>query len=371
MPFVFLLIGLMLGSWVYSSLSEMAKEKHAEEACAYYQQQMKLENVPLQQGDTLQTPESILEYSREYMPLLHPKWEQIRSTYATTSASIKTMELRYAKLVELNKLNSSPIDTAKPKSYQAWLKHQNEVLEKSKRAHEQILTTIEKYYADAQIRGVDSDADLQNMVGGLVKAANIVLGDHGYEAALTPEVVAPKEEPKQEEAKQGTKQEPAKKSDSGKSEERESSTPRENSSKTADSKSEKSKNKQSKNNSSSKSSAKTAEIQAYMKLAKAYAEKISRAAELIDSICDPSSGRAADEELASLANELVELKKQCRSFQFKHVKDFDAEVGNPNSPIFNRIGSESGRIKNKLKLLRSTRGWVSGSTLSGFSNLLN
>lgn len=361
MPFVFLLIGLLLGSLVYSYLSEKAKEKHADEACAYYQQQMKLENVPLQQGDTLQTPDSILEYSREYMPLLHPKWEQIRSTYATTSASIRTMELRYAKLVELNKLNAHPIDITKPKSYLAWLKHQNEVLEKSKRTHEQILQTIEKYYADAQIRGVDSDAELQDMVGGLVKAANDVLGDHGYEVTITPDSTVTEKE---------SNQKPARKSGSEEDEIPQTSTPAGSCTTAAETPREKQKPKPSKE-SSSKTSAKTTEIQAYMKLAKSYADKISQAAELMDSICNASSGRAADKELSGLSTELISLQDQCRSFRFKHVKNFETEVENPNIAIFSQIGTKSGQIKNRLQLLRNTRGWVSDSTLSNFSKLLH
>lgn len=373
MRFIYVIMGLVLGALVYSTLSEKAKEKHIEEACAYYQQQMQLENVPLQQGDTLQAPDSILEYSREYMPLLHPKWEQVRSAYTTTSSSIKTMELRYEKLVELNQLNTPPVDAAKPKSYLAWIKHQNAALEKSKRAHEQILKAMEKYYADAQIRGVDSDAEMQSMVGGLVKTANMVLGDHGYEAALTPEttttVQESKHEPKQE-AKQESKQEPAKKTSTEQIEKHSGSSSRGTSSKSTVAAHNIQQNKFAPKNSRGISSAKAVEIQSFMKLVNAYASKISRAAVLMDSICDASSGRAADKELSSLASELTRLKKQCRSFHFNHVKNFDAEVRTPNRAVFSRIETKSGQIKNRLQLLQSTRGWVSGSTLSNLSNLL-
>ncbi len=362
MPIVFLMIGLVLGSLVYTSLSEKAKEKHADVACSYYLQQMKLENVPLQQGDTLKVPDSIFEYSREYMPLLHSKWEQIRSDYATTSASIKTMELRYQKLVELNKLSSSPISTDKPKTYQTWLKLQNESLEKSRLAHEQILKAIEKYYADAQIRGVDSEAELQEIVGGLVKTANMVLGDYKYEAALIPETVI---------TEQGTKQDAAKTIAHEQGKKSVSSSPDNDNSKETGSKSEKQKDKSVKEHSSSKITAKATEIQAYMKFAKSYADKISLAAELMDSICSASSGRAADKELSALSTELIRLQEQCRSFRFKHVKNFETEVENPNIAIFSKIEEKSGQIKNRLQLLRYTRGWVSSSTLSNFSKLIH
>lgn len=385
MRIIYVIMGLVLGYMVYSTLSDIAREKHIEEACAYYQQQMQLENVPLQQGDTLQAPDSILEYSCEYMPLLHPKWEQVRSAYTSTSASIKTMEQRYQKLVELNQLNTPPVDEAKPKSYLAWIKHQNAALEKSKRAHEQILKAMEKYYADAQIRGVDSDAEMQSMVGGLVKTANMVLGDHGYEAALTPETTTtvqeskhePKQEAKQEakhedrqETRHEDRQESVKKTSSEKSEKHPGTTSRGTSSRTTAFTHEKQQNKQSQKNSRGISSGKAVEIQSFMKLANAYASKISRAAVLMDSICDASSGRAADKELSSLASELTRLKKQCRSFHFNHVKNFDAEVRTPNRAVFSRIETKSGQIKNRLQLLQSTRGWVSGSTLSNLSNLL-
>ena len=377
MRFIYVIMGLVLGALVYSPLSEKAKEKHIEEACAYYQQQMQLENVPLQQGDTLQAPDSILEYSREYMPLLHPKWEQVRSAYTTTSSSIKTMEQRYQKLVELNQLNTPPVDAAKPKSYLAWIKHQNTALEKSKRAHEQILKAMEKYYADAQIRGVDSDAEMQSMVGGLVKTANMVLGDHGYEATLTPEAAATVQEAKQEakhedrqETRHEDRPEPVKKTSSEKSEKHPGTTSRGTSSRTTAFTHEKQQNKQSQKNSRGISSGKAVEIQSFMKLVNAYASKISRAEHLMNSICDASSGRAADKELSSLASELTRLKKQCRSFHFNHVKNFDAEVRTPNRAVFSRIETKSGQIKNRLQLLQSTRGWVSGSTLSNLSNLL-
>lgn len=179
MPIVILFISLLVSGILCTLLCEQKSDIYADSACAYYIEHLKLENKPLN-GYILEVPESLLEYSRDYLPLLYPKWQQIRSNYTRISGEIDRMETRYTNLVKLNELNKKPVKSERPKVYQAWLNKQNKELEDLKKAHEQIKKSVENYYATAQIRGVDSDAEMQSMVGGMIKLANVVLEEHGF-----------------------------------------------------------------------------------------------------------------------------------------------------------------------------------------------
>lgn len=360
MIFVLLFIALMVGGGLYSYLEDYAKEKHADEACAYYLERIKLEKEPLR-GNTLQVPESVLTYAKDYLPLLYPKWEQIRSNYTRISGEIRLMETRYDNLVKLNNLNKKPIKAERPKVYQEWLNKQNKELEAIKKAHEQIKQSVEKYYAEAQIRGVDSDTEMQRMVGGIVESANIVLEEHGYEVKDVPVNATSKDTLKKESnlaSKKAT----------------DVSNATTNDQKTAASSNERAKEsqiKKPKQETSEKKgiSARQKEINAYMTMVNSFNRKLGQLEELLYSIHSPNDARRLEGQLNSLTNELIELKKQCKTFPFKHVKDVEAEVVAHESSTFSSIGSTTQRVASGLSLMEQSR-WLSRSALKNIRTVL-
>ena len=357
---VFLIIALMVGGGINSYLETYAKEKHADEACAYYLERIKLEKEPLS-GTSLEVPESVLTYAKDYLPLLYPKWEQIRTNYTRISGEIKLMEARYNNLVKLNTLNKKPIKVERPKVYQEWRNKQNKELEAFKKAHEQIKQAVEKYYAEAQIRGVDSDAELQSMVGGIVESANIVLEEHGYEVKDVPVEVTSEDTLKKENKPASKKATDVSNSTTSKQKE---AAP--DNGKAKDCQIKKSKQNSSENKGTS---ARQKEINAYMKLANAYSRKIQQLAETLDSVCSRDDARRLEGKLFSLTNELIPLREQCKNFRFEHVKDFNAEVVANESGTFSSIGTAAQQASSRLQLLEQS-GWLSRSTMKNLRTAL-
>ena len=227
MPFVLILIALIVGAELYSCIDDYAKKRHADTVCDYYINHIKSEGSAT--GASLDVSDSVLTYTRDYLPLLYPKWERIRSDYARISGNTNLMETRYRNLVNLNELNKHEINNARPKSYQAWLDKQNKELQALKKAHEQIKQAVEKYYAAAQIRGVDSDAEMQSIVVGLEKSVHVVLAEHGYDFQNTPKSTDSKEKKAPESEQQQKEQDtiaPAAPASDTKQETRKQSTPR-------------------------------------------------------------------------------------------------------------------------------------------------
>ena len=319
MPFILILIALIVGAQLYSCIDDYAKKRHADTVCDYYINHIKSEGSAT--GASPDVSDSVLTYTRDYLPLLYPKWERIRSDYARISGNINLMETRYRNLVNLNELNKHKINNARPKSYQAWLDKQNKELQALKKAHEQIKQAVEKYYAEAQIRGVDSDAEMQSIVVGLEKSVHVVLAEHGYDFQNTPKSTDSKE-----------KKAPA------------SDTKQEN---------------------------KKAKHPQTLKVAKTKVKKkqLSARQDILESICDPNAARQHAGSLLLLSEELVNLKKQCNSFSFNHVKDFDSEVAPALNSSLMEIKTNTKRVSNRLELLRQSR-WLNRGTLRNLSILL-
>lgn len=357
---VFLIIALMIGGGINSYLETYAKEKHADEACAYYLKRIKLEKEPLS-GNSLEVPESVLTYAKDYLPLLYPKWEQIRTNYTRISGEIKLMEARYDNLVILNNLNKKPIKVERPKVYQEWLNKQNKELEAFKKAHGQIKQAVEKYYAEAQIRGVDSDAEMQSMVGGIVESANIVLEEHGYEVKDAPEVATSKDSLKKKSNQASNKATDASSA----------STSKQKKAASSNEKAKEAQTKKPKQDGSGKEgiSARQKEINAYMKLANAYSRKIQQLAGTLNSVCSQDDARRLEGNLISLTNELIPLREQCNNFQFEHVKDFNAEVVAKESGTFSSIGTAAQQASSRLQLLEQSR-WLSRKAMQNLRTAL-
>ncbi|MBP3498697.1 MAG: hypothetical protein J6J97_01265 [Akkermansia sp.] len=366
MPIVIFIIAIVVGSLIHSWLDNYAKEKHADEACAYYISLVKLDKEELN-GNTLDVPESVLTYAKDYLPLLYPKWEQIRSNYKRISGEINLMETRYNNLVKLNNLNKNKIKTERPKAYQAWLDKQNKELADFKKAHEQIKQSVEKYYAEAQIRGIDSDAEMQSMVGGLIETTNVVLGEYGYEVKDVPASEPAKEAHKQSEKKKKNQEneKPAAKSSSAFATTKQKQASSNNAS-PSPAKTKKAKQKGSENKCSS---AREKEIKAYMTMVNSFNRKLGQLAELLNSIHSPNDARRLEGQLNSLANELIELKEQCKTFPFRHVKNFEAEVVAHESSTFSSIGSTTQRVASAFPLMEQSR-WLSRNTLKNIELLL-
>lgn len=358
MPFVLILIALLVGGGLYSCIDNYAKKKHAGTVCDYYINHIKSEGSA--NGASLEVSESVLTYTKAYLPLLYPKWERIRSDYTRISGNINLMEVRYRNLVNLNELNKHKIDNTRPKSYQVWLDKQNKELQVLKKAHEQIRQAVEKYYAEAQIRSVDSDAEMQSIVGGLEKSVHVVLAEHGYDFKNTPKCTDSKEK-KAPESEQRQKEQGSVASESS----------------TSDTKQENKKAKYAKTEKVTKTrvkkkqpSARQKEIEHYLNLVQCYNHKLRQAADILESICDPNAARQHAGYLLLLSDELLDLKQQCNSFSFHHVKDFDSEVAPAlNSSSLMEINKNTRRISNRLDLFRQSR-WLHRGTLRNLSILV-
>lgn len=357
MPFVLILIALIVGAELYSCIDDYAKKRHADTVCDYYINHIKSEGSAT--GASLDVSDSVLTYTRDYLPLLYPKWERIRSDYARISGNINLMETRYRNLVNLNELNKHEINNARPKSYQAWLDKQNKELQALKKAHEQIKQAVEKYYAAAQIRGVDSDAEMQSIVVGLEKSVHVVLAEHGYDFQNTPKSTDSKEKKAPESEQQQKEQDtiaPAAPASDTKQENKKAKHPQ--TLKVAKTRVKK-----------KQPSARQKEIEHYLNLVQCYNHKLGQAADILESICDPNAARQHAGSLLLLSEELVNLKKQCNSFSFNHVKDFDSEVAPALNSSLMEIKTNTKRVSNRLELLRQSR-WLNRGTLRGLSILI-
>lgn len=374
MGIIFIIISLVAGYFVYNQISESAKERHKEAACTFYVDQIKAGAVTESTIERLDVHPSVLEYAQKYIPLLYPKWEQIRLDYATIQQNIAMMESRYNKLVAINELNKNKVKTERPKSYQSWLDKQRKELKNLKRSHEDIKQAIEKYYADAEIRGVDSDEEMQTIVKGLVASADSVLGEHGFAGSLVTE----KEEPRQaEEPAPKTKEAPhqAEKEDEAPKKEHQAdnkaretdSTSEQKKRKDRDEKSDSPRKKNSKDTGKPAASRKD-EINKFLALIRRYSILNNTMAATLESITDASSAQKASGKVASTLREMKSIKQQCVNFHFSHVKNVRAEIVTPHGVLFSQINMGSSRIRNRLQLLRSTR-WLSQETIRDLTAL--
>lgn len=160
-----------IGIFIFAAFSGCAEEKHKEEACQYFIDQAIKNTVPDADIDTLSPPADILDFSERNLPLLHSKWTQIQENYNSVSANINIMEKKYANLVFVYGAQKAN----RPKSYEQWLRRQKQEMQKLKKTHDNILNHVERYYAEAAVRQIDSDAEIKAEVNSLIKSADIVL----------------------------------------------------------------------------------------------------------------------------------------------------------------------------------------------------
>ncbi|MBQ8516246.1 MAG: SEL1-like repeat protein [Akkermansia sp.] len=175
-------IGLAVAAHIYNSLESKAKENNREEAVALYLREMREVPLPDNVDGSLHVPSDVLRFSEEYLPLLHSKWEQILGEYAVVSKNVALMDAKRKRLAELNELSENKVDCSRSAFYEKWKSQQQSRLKSLEKWHQQILSSVETYYAEAQVRNIDSDEDVQRQVAGLIRGANAVLGEFGENA---------------------------------------------------------------------------------------------------------------------------------------------------------------------------------------------
>lgn len=185
------IIGLLAATAIYGCCEEKVQESRREEFLTFYHEEMQRITLPEDAACGLQVPGDLLRYSEEYLPMLHSKWKQILGEYAAISRNLALMERKRKRLAELNSLSERKIDCSHSAFFSQWNSEQQARLTTLKKAHDEILSAVEKYYAEAQLRNVDSDADVKQQISGLIHGANAVLRQSGApEEALSGEVTA-------------------------------------------------------------------------------------------------------------------------------------------------------------------------------------
>lgn len=185
------IIGLLAATAIYGCCEEKVRESRGEEFLAFYHEEMQRITLPDDADIGLHVPGDLLRYSEEYLPLLHSKWEQILGEYAAVSRNVALMELKRKRLTQLNELSKQKIDCSHSVFFTKWNSEQQARLRALKKTHGEILSAVEKYYAEAQLRNLDSDADVTRQISGLIRGANAVLRQSGApEEALSEEAPA-------------------------------------------------------------------------------------------------------------------------------------------------------------------------------------
>lgn len=173
------IIGLIIATSIYGCCEESALADRQDEAFELYRRELEEVKLPPDFDASLSVPSDLQRFSEEYLPLLHSKWEQIQGEYTVINRNLKLMQVKCSKLQELNELNDNKIDLSGSKFYVRWQCRQKNRLAALERAHRDILAAVEKYYAEAQIRNIDSDAEVKQQVAGLIRGANAVLKESG------------------------------------------------------------------------------------------------------------------------------------------------------------------------------------------------
>lgn len=182
------IIGLLAATAIYGCCEEKVRESRGEEFLEFYHEEMQRITLPDDADIGLHVPGDLLRYSEEYLPLLHSKWEQILGEYAAVSRNVALMELKRKRLAQLNELSKKKIDCSHSVFFSQWNGEQQARLSALKKTHGEILSAVEKYYAEAQLRNLDSDADVTQQISGLIRGANAVLRQSGApEEALSEE----------------------------------------------------------------------------------------------------------------------------------------------------------------------------------------
>ncbi|MBE6409186.1 MAG: hypothetical protein E7034_01135 [Akkermansiaceae bacterium] len=180
-------IGLAVAVNIYNSLEAKAKQNNREEAMALYLEEMRKVTLPNHVDGSLHVSADVLRFSEEYLPLLHSKWEQILGEYAVVSKNVALMDAKRKRLAELNELCQNKIECSQSEFYEKWRSLQQNRLKSLGKWHQQILSSVEVYYAEAQVRNIDSDEYVQRQVAGLIHGANAVLGESGRTLEPIPE----------------------------------------------------------------------------------------------------------------------------------------------------------------------------------------
>lgn len=180
-------IGLAVAVNIYNSLEAKVKENNREEAMALYLEEMREVSLPNHVDGSLHVSAEVLRFSAEYLPLLHSKWEQILGEYAVVSKNVALMDAKRKRFAELNELSENKIECSQSEFYEKWRSQQQKRLTSLEKWHQQILSSVEVYYAEAQVRNIDSDEDVQRQVAGLIHGANAVLGESGRTTEPIPE----------------------------------------------------------------------------------------------------------------------------------------------------------------------------------------
>lgn len=175
-------IGLAVAVNIYNSLEAKVKENNREEAMALYLEEMREVSLPNHVDGSLHVSAEVLRFSAEYLPLLHSKWEQILGEYAVVSKNVALMDAKRKRLAELNELCENKIECSQSEFYEKWRSQQQKRLTSLEKWHQQILSSVEVYYAEAQVRNIDSDEEVQRQIAGLIHGANAVLGESGRTA---------------------------------------------------------------------------------------------------------------------------------------------------------------------------------------------
>ena len=104
-------------------------------------------------------------------PCFTPNGLKFKKTTIPSVPTSTSWKKKYANLVFVYGAQKAN----RPQSYEQWLRRQKQEMQKLKKTHDNILNHVERYYAEAAVRQIDSDAEIKAEVNSLIKSADIVL----------------------------------------------------------------------------------------------------------------------------------------------------------------------------------------------------
>ena len=178
MKIVHTFLGLILFTISFSIARHYSLAWNKDKIIPSYLEPIRHVSVADHDVDSLPIPDNILQFTESGMPLLYSKWMQVRESYLTVSKNILLMEKKYEKLAAFYELNPGEPKAQQPAFLQSWKQQQLNEQKALEAVHNKIRQHVEKYYATAALRQLDTDAAIQAEVNGLIRAADMVLRAH-------------------------------------------------------------------------------------------------------------------------------------------------------------------------------------------------
>lgn len=170
------IILLSLAAPIAENAEESAYEEHKAECVNFYLNSLKDKKTP-NVSDALSANAEIEDFVGKNFPDLALQWAKIRTEYRKNAELLYEIGQHYADLVAMASL-PIPNDESLPIQSRNYVKYVQKLQSRNARlveAHRTIIPVAERFYAEAQVRSLESDEEVRTEMSDVLEHTKAVL----------------------------------------------------------------------------------------------------------------------------------------------------------------------------------------------------